>query len=270
MSTAGKSEGLDIAPAMDNELLHDLFSNIIETCKVLGINDDNLSKAQKYLSQLRLPQIGSSGRILEWRNDYKEGEPGHRHMSPLWGLFPGSQMTPLVNKSLADASKALVDHRMSAGSGSTGWSRTWVMNLYARLFAGDTVWSNAVAFLQKFPSTNLWNTDNGPGTSFQIDGNFGFTSAIAEMLLQSQGPVHILPALPKAVPRGSVKGLVARGNFVVDMEWDNGALKQASVTSRSGGSLALRLQNGASFSVDGKVYSSPIATTAGTKYTITP
>ncbi|ORY14534.1 Six-hairpin glycosidase-like protein [Clohesyomyces aquaticus] len=269
MSTSGRTEGADIAPAMDGEILFALFTNIIDACKILGITDSNLTKAQDYLSKLRLPQIGSNGRILEWRGDYPEAEPGHRHMSPLWGLYPGSQMTPLVNQKLATASKALVDHRMQSGSGSTGWSRTWVMNIYARLLDGDNVWSNAQAFIQKFPSTNLWNTDNGPGTSMQIDGNFGYTAAIAEMLLQSHGPVHILPALPKAVAKGSVTGLAARGNFVVDISWEGGALKQAVVMSNSGVNLDLRVQNSVSILVDGKAYSGPISTTAGTKYVIT-
>ncbi|KAF2729489.1 hypothetical protein EJ04DRAFT_588750 [Polyplosphaeria fusca] len=267
MKTSGKSEGIDIAPAMDDQLLWELFTNVIEAAKVLGVSGTDVTKAQDYLSKIKDPQVGSKGQILEWRNEYKEAEPGHRHMSPLFGLFPGSQMTPLKSKKWADASKVLVDGRMKAGSGSTGWSRVWVMNLYARLLQGATVWSNAVTFLQTYPLDNLWNS--GENRWFQIDGNFGFTSAIAEMLLQSHSVVHILPALPtSAVPKGSVKGLVARGNFVVDVEWSGGSLTTATVTSKSGGQLALRVENGASFKVDGKVYSGPIDTTAGGKYVI--
>jgi hypothetical protein len=189
-------------------------------------------------------------------------------MSPLFGLFPGSQMTPLRSPTFANASKVLLDARMAAGSGSTGWSRVWVMNLYARLFQGSSVWSNAVTFLQTYPLDNLLNS--GENRWFQIDGNFGFTSAVAEMLLQSHELVHILPALPKeAVPKGAVKGLVARGNFVVDVEWSAGAMTRATVTSRSGGLLALRVENGADFKVEGVAYTAPIHTTAGERYVVT-
>ncbi|KAF2196190.1 hypothetical protein GQ43DRAFT_485153 [Delitschia confertaspora ATCC 74209] len=268
MKTAGRSEGIDIAPAMDDQLLWELFTNVIDAAKILGITGTDLENAQNYLSKIKAPQVGSKGQILEWRNEYEEAEPGHRHMSPLFGLFPGSQMTPLKSKTLADASKVLIDGRMRAGSGSTGWSRVWVMNLYARLFEGATVWSNAVTFLQTYPLDNLFNS--GENRWFQIDGNFGFTSGIAEMLLQSHSVVHILPALPtSAVPKGSVSGLVARGNFVVDIEWNNGSMTLATVTSRSGGKLALRVENEANFNVNGEVYTTAINTTAGAKYTIT-
>ncbi|KAF2275438.1 uncharacterized protein EI97DRAFT_459345 [Westerdykella ornata] len=266
--TAGRSEGIDIAPAMDNQLLWELFTNIIDAAKVLGITGTDLTNAEKYLSKIKPPQVGSKGQILEWRSEYKEGEPAHRHMSPLFGLFPGSQMTPLKSKTWADASKVLVDGRMRAGSGSTGWSRVWVINLYARLFQGATAWSNTVTFLQTYPLDNLFNS--GENRWFQIDGNFGFTSGIAEMLLQSHAVVHLLPALPaSAVPKGSVKGLVARGNFVVDIEWSGGLMTRSTVTSRSGGQLALRVESGAEFLVDGKAYTAPINTTVGAKYVIT-
>lgn len=270
METAGKSEAIDIAPTMDNSILYELLNAVIRTCNVLGITDSNLTNAKNYLSKIKPPQIGSKGQILEWRNEYAETSPGHRHMSPIFGLFPGSQMTPLKSSSLAAAAKALVDNRMSHGSGSTGWSRTWAINLYARLFEADTAWSNAISFLQKFPTNNLWNTDTGPGTAFQIDGNFGFVSAIAEMLLQSHQVVHLLPALPSAVPTGSVKGLVARGNFVVDITWSGMALTSATITSKIGGTLAMRLQAGKAFSINGAIYSTPITATAGGVYTIRP
>jgi hypothetical protein len=268
MRTAGRTEGIDIAPAMDDQLLWELYTNIIDAATILGITGDDVTKAQTYLSKLKPPQIGTKGQILEWRREYKEAEPAHRHMSPLFGLFPGSQMTPLRSPTFANASKVLLDARMAAGSGSTGWSRVWVMNLYARLFQGSSVWSNAVTFLQTYPLDNLLNS--GENRWFQIDGNFGFTSAVAEMLLQSHELVHILPALPKeAVPKGAVKGLVARGNFVVDVEWSAGAMTRATVTSRSGGLLALRVENGADFKVEGVAYTAPIHTTAGERYVVT-
>lgn len=268
MKTGGRSEGIDIAPAMDDQLLWHLFTNIIEAAKILEITGTDLSNAQKYLAKVKPPKVGSKGQILEWRNEYKEAEPAHRHMSPLFGLFPGYQMTPLQSKTWADASKVLLDMRMRAGSGSTGWSRVWVINLYARLFDGASAWSNAVTFLQTYPLENLFNS--GENRWFQIDGNFGFTSGIAEMLLQSHSIVHLLPALPNsAVKKGSVTGLVARGNFVVDIEWSEGSLARATVLSKNGGNLALRVGNGVEFNVDGKKYVGPFNATAGAKYVIT-
>jgi hypothetical protein len=269
MRTAGKTEGVDIGPTMDNELLWHLFNDILEAGSALGLNStSDVTKARDYLSKIKEPQVGSKGQILEWRNEYGEGEPAHRHFSHLVGLFPGWQMAPLVNEKLSKASKVSLDNRIKAGSGSTGWSRVWAMNLYARLLDGASVWSNGITFLQTYPLDNLWNS--GENRWFQIDGNFGFTSAIAEMLLQSHAGVHILPALPKtAVPKGSVKGLVARGNFVVDVEWSGGAMTQAVVTARSGGELKIRVEGGVAFKVDGKTYTGPIMTTAGGKYTIT-
>ncbi|RAL16779.1 glycoside hydrolase family 95 protein [Aspergillus homomorphus CBS 101889] len=269
MFKAGSAEGIDIAPTMDNSLLHELFQSVIETCNTLGITGSDLHTAKKYLAKIKPPQIGSAGRILEWRLDYQEQDPGHRHMSPIVGLYPGSQLAPLVNQTLAKAAKAFLDYRIDSGSGSTGWSRTWTMNLYARLFDGDAVWNHTQIYLKKFPSPNLWNTDSGPDTVFQIDGNFAFTSGIAEMLLQSHEVVHLLPALPSAVPAGSVSGLVARGNFMVDMQWSGGVLQQATITSRSGKPLAIRVQDGRQFLVDGGAYLGPIHTRKGEKYTIT-
>jgi hypothetical protein len=268
MRTAGKTEGADLAPAMDNELLHELFTNVLDAAAALGINGSDVTKATDYLSKLKLPAVGSKGQILEWRNEYTETEPGHRHFSHLFGLFPGSQMTPLRDAKLAQASKVSLDNRIKAGSGSTGWSRVWAMNLYARLLDGATAWANGITFLQTYPLDNLWNS--GENRWFQIDGNFGFTSAVAEMLLQSHEGVHVLPALPaSAVPRGSVKGLVARGNFVVDVAWSGGLMTQASVTSRSGADLRLRVEGGAPFKVDGKPYTGPVKTVAGGKYVVT-
>ncbi|KAI1169540.1 Six-hairpin glycosidase-like protein [Nemania sp. FL0916] len=267
-STAGNAEGIDISPQMDNSLLTELFQAVIQAGQILGKTGSDITNAQDYLSKLRPPSTGSYGQILEWRQEYGETDPGHRHMSPIWALYPGSGFAPLNSSDLSTAAKALLDHRMSSGSGSTGWSRTWVMSLYARLFEGDTVWSNAVTFLQTYPSPNLWNTDSGPGSAFQIDGNFGFTAGIAEMLLQSHNVVHLLPALPSAIPTGSVTGLVARGAFVVDISWSDGALASATVTSQNGGTLALRVQDGNGFTVNGETYSGPISTTAGSTYKI--
>lgn len=271
MTKAGSKEGIDIAPTMDNSLLYELFKAVNETCVKLSLtNNEECLTSAKYLAKIKPPRIGSTGRIMEWRNEYEESAPGHRHMSPIVGLFPGSQLTPLVNETLAEAAKGFLDRRIEHGSGSTGWSRVWTMNLYARLLDGDAVWNHTRTFLQTYPSSNLWNTDGGPGTAFQIDGNFGFVSGIAEMLLQSHEVVHLLPALPSAVPDGSVSGLVARGNFEVNIAWKDGALEEATALSKSGGKLAIRLQNGESFLLNGKEYAGPVETKIGSIYKITP
>ncbi|KAH8705309.1 Six-hairpin glycosidase-like protein [Talaromyces proteolyticus] len=269
MRTARSTAGIDIGVTLDNSILYELFKAVIETCDALNMQNSDCNASQNLITKIQPPQIGSYGQILEWRYEYNETSPGHRHMSPVFGLFPGSQMAPLVNSTLAAAAKTLVDRRMAYGSGSTGWSRTWVVSLYARLFDGETAWSNAQTWIQTFPSINLWNSDSGPGTAFQIDGNFGFTTGIAEMLLQSYKVIHLLPALPSALPTGSVSGLVARGNFLVDLIWDNGNLVDATITSRSGGLLDLRVQNGTSFSVNGVKYNGAISTRAGSVYKVT-
>jgi len=266
--TAGASEGLDIGPTMDNSLLHELFSSIIEAGSVLNVAGGNdVTQAKSYLAKIKSPQIGSQGQILEWRGEYGETDKGHRHLSPLWGLFPGSQMGPLKNQTLAKASKVLLDARLAGGSGSTGWSRTWIINCYARLFAGTDAWNSVVKFLQVYPLANLWNSNSGP--PFQIDGNFGFTSGITELLLQSQDVVHLLPALPSAVPTGSVTGLVARGGFIVDISWSGSSLQTALITSKLGNDLNLRVGNGVNFKVNGTSHSGSLSTVAGARYTIT-
>ncbi|KAK4445406.1 Six-hairpin glycosidase-like protein [Podospora aff. communis PSN243] len=271
LTQANKAEGLDISIEMDNQLLRQLFTNILTACSLLNLTDPACERSKSYLPRIRPPGVSPrTGRIMEWRVDYPEQEPAHRHFSPLWGLYPSKQLTPAVNASLAAAGKKLIDYRMQSGSGSTGWSRAWAINLYARLFEGDTAWRHIQEFIKKYPTGNLWNSDNGPGTAFQIDGNFGLTAGIAEMLLQSHGAVHLLPALPRAVVKGSVKGLVARGDFVVDIAWEGGGkVVNATVTSRKGGALALLVGDGKrSFEVNGKAYAGPIETVVGGVYTV--
>ncbi|KAI8238849.1 Alpha-L-fucosidase 2 [Colletotrichum sp. SAR 10_96] len=271
-SVAGRSEPMDIDIPMDNQLMHDVFSAIIEAADILGIDDTNqdLKKAKDFLPRIKPAQIGSKGQILEWRYEYKESAPSHRHLSPLYALHPGKEFSPLVNETLSQAAQVLLDRRRDAGSGSTGWSRTWMINMYARSFRGADAWEQVKGWFATFPTANLWNTDKG--STFQIDGNYGFTSGITEMLLQSHtGTVHILPALPgEAVPTGSAKGLVARGNFVIDVEWENGAFKRAVITSKIGGRLKLRVGNAESVLVDGNKYTVEIRTTEGQVLEITP
>ncbi|KAI1492303.1 Six-hairpin glycosidase-like protein [Biscogniauxia mediterranea] len=276
-AAAGQGESVDLSPQLDRSLLGAVWGGVVEACDIIITTatgeeeeEEECARARELLPRVRPPQTGSYGQVLEWRREYAEAEPGHRHMSPLWDLFPGSAFAPASSSALAAAARALLDHRMDAGSGSTGWSRAWAAALYARLGDGPAAWEQAVTFVRTFPGANLWNTDSGPGSAFQIDGNLGFVAAVAEMLVQSHaGVVHLLPALP--VPAGSVAGLVARGGFVVEgMRWEGGLLVEADVVSRNRGTLALRVQDGLAFEVDGEVYEGPILTEAGGIYHIRP
>ncbi|KAL4951928.1 Six-hairpin glycosidase-like protein [Aspergillus filifer] len=257
-------------PTMDDAILFELLTALDETHQVLGIKNDLADTVTEYLGKIRPPQIGSDGQILEWLEEWTEMDPAHRHFSPLFGLFPGTQLTPLASTELADAAGVLLDRRMDSDSGSTGWSRAWSISLYARLYRGDDAWNNVQTWIQTFLLTNLWNSDKGGSTVFQIDGNLGYTAAIPELLLQSHsGVVHILPALPSAAPTGSVTGLVARGGFEVDIQWEDGALKKATIKSLLGNKLTLLVNGKDALNVNGKKYSGPVATKKGKKYTIT-
>ncbi|KAJ7308578.1 Six-hairpin glycosidase-like protein [Mycena albidolilacea] len=271
----GVSESVDIAPAMDGQLMTEIFQGFLEAASMLGIPDSDpaVAAARTFLPTIKPQQIGSLGQILEWRVEYTELVTGQKHLSPLWALMPGRAFSPLINSTLFDAAEVLLDRRVSHGSGSTGWSRTWLIAQYARAFRGADAWTQLGQWFAVFPPPfSLYNTNTGSTDVFQIDGNFGFVSGITEMLLQSHaGVVHLLPALPADdVPTGSVTGLLARGNFEVDIVWDDGALLSANVKSVSGGSLALRVGDGTKdMFVDGVAYTVPLATTMGMTYVVT-
>lgn len=270
MTVAENDEALTLSPALDNSILFELLTALNETHQILKIKNDLSASVQTHLGKIRPPKIGSDGQILEWIQEFVEKDPGHRHFSPLFGLFPGTQLTPLASTKLADAAGVLLDRRMNRGSGSTGWSRAWSISLYARLYRGDDAWNNVQAWIQTFLLTNLWNSDKGGSTTFQIDGNLGYAAAIPELMLQSHlSVVHLLPALPSAVPTGSVSGLVARGGFEVDIAWKNGVLTKATIKSLLGNKLTLLVNGDTSLYVNGKKYTGQVSTEKGKKYTIT-
>jgi len=238
----GKRASLCMGPSMDQQIIFDLFTNFLEASQVLAIDDATVQAAAKARADLLPPRVGADGRLLEWPEEFKEAEPGHRHMSHLFALHPGRQITREGTPDLAAAVRKSLDHRLAHGGAHTGWSRAWLINFLARLADGDGAAEHLGMLLKKSTLPNLF--DNHP--PFQIDGNFGATAAVAEMLVQSHaGEVVLLPALPKAWPTGYVRGLRARGGLEVTIDWADGHIREASLAAHSAGTQRVRLPEGA-------------------------
>lgn len=235
---------------MDNQIVFELFSNTIAAARALGIDQaftDTLLRKKNLLPPM---QIGKWGQLQEWMEDRDKEGDRHRHISQLFGLYPGKQISPYLHSELQEAAKNIL---ISRGDVSTGWSMGWKVNFWARLLDGNHAWKLIKDQLRPCPVNADLRSGAGGGTypnlfdahpPFQIDGNFGCTAGITEMLMQSyDGDIHLLPALPDDWAEGSIHGLVARGAFGIDMDWSKGKITKLVITSKLGGNCRIRVPN---------------------------
>lgn len=214
---------------MDNQILRDLFDQCLKAAEILDVQDELTIQIKEAMEKLVPIQIGKQGNIMEWAQDYDELEPGHRHISHLYALHPSSQINMVDTPDFAKAAKLTLEKRLANGGGHTGWSRAWIINLYAKLWDGEKAYYNLEQLFAKSTLPNMF--DNHP--PFQIDGNFGATAGIAEMLVQSTPRrIVLLPALPKEWKDGKMKGLCVRGGAEIDLEWSEGHLLKCSLKAK--------------------------------------
>ncbi len=228
------------ASTMDMAIIRNLFKNVIEACKILKKDDNFKNELEIALKSLYPYKIGSLGQLLEWSEEFEEAQPGHRHLSHIFGLHPGSEIDPIYTPELAEACKKTLALRYKYGGAATGWSCAWKINLFARLLEPELAFSFIATLMRNSTYKNMFDAH----PPFQIDGNFGGTAGIAEMLLQSHNnEIRLLPALSKRLKSGSIQGLCARGGFTVDIFWSNSKLDYAFIHSKIDGKCRIRIKS---------------------------
>ena len=256
----------------DTDDVSAIVAHYVDPGTALGVDKDLADRLAELIKRLPQPEVGKYGQIKEWAEDYDEVEIGHRHISQLFALHPADLITPVKTPKLADAARATLVRRLIHGGGHTGWSCAWIANMWARLYDGRMVYENLKRLLCHSTNPNMLDTH----PPFQIDGNFGGVSAIAESLLQSvSGELILLPALPDQWREGSIRGLRAKGGFGVDIAWSDCKLKSAEITSDKGGECRLRANCVVSVTCGGESVASRIEngvvifdTEAGRKYSV--
>lgn len=238
LTKAGESVSGCMGPTFDHLLIRELFAGCLEALEVLGGDDKLKAKLEDALRRLAPVRLNQFNGIREWYDDEVEAEPGHRHLTPVFSLYPGREFTPAFNPELARASRATLDRRVAHGCGSHNWTRAWMAGLFARLGEGDRAADWLAGLLRERTLPNFFTLC----PPFTIEATFGAGAAVAEMLLQSHGPtVQLLPACPERWPSGQVRGLAARPGLVIDFDWGQGRVTRCRVKSRASGSRAFEI-----------------------------
>ncbi len=242
----GSKANLCMGPTMDIAITREVLRETAEAAALLNLDEPLRKRIAEASAKLPPYKIGHNGGLQEWPVDYAESEPGHRHISHLWALYPGDGITLRGTPDLAQAARKTLDLRLAAGGGSTGWSRAWIINCFARLEDGDRCHQQLVELLKLSTRENLFDVCGiKPNSVYQIDGNLGAPAGMAEMLLQSHaGVVRLLPALPSAWPTGTISGLRARGGLTVDLTWSGGQPTLARLTASVAREHTLALPQG--------------------------
>jgi alpha-L-fucosidase 2 len=238
----GSHHSLTMGPTMDIEIVRELFTRTLDAGHILDTDSAFLSQVENARSKLPPFKVGRHGQLQEWQRDYDEPEPGHRHISPLWALFPGTQISLEDTPDLAKAAQTLLERRLSYGGGQTGWSRAWVINFWDHLHAGAKAYDSMRVMFSQSTFPNMMDT-HPPGL-FQIDGNLGAANGMLEALVQSRWmpdatEVELLPAVPEQWSEGSVTGVHVRGGAILDMRWRAGKVESLTVHATSSGDLRL-------------------------------